>query len=648
MNFHRALSFSAVFLTLIFFVQGVAAKDEWVKLRSKNFQLFGNASVEDIRRVAVKMEKFREIFLRLSGKENLSSPIPTNILVFNTEESFRNYKPAGREEKFANSADGNFQGGADSYYATLSVEGEKTKTFQTIFHDYAHFLFDNDIGRTNAPAWLNEGLAEYFQMTQIEADQNVTLGAQNDEHLRLLRQKKLIPSETFFDFSYYTLNLQSKENVEIFYAQAWALIHYLLEGDNGARNPQFYKFLELLRTGNFPRNAFREAFQINFATLDRELAGYVNQKSLSANVFPVNRLKFDIETQPVSMPEAETKAILGDFLYHTDRIESAAAHLEEALKLDSVSSLTYSSLGLVRMRQKNFSEAKKYLEKAVRLDDNNYLVHYRYAYVLSREGMSEYGFVSGYDFESAEKMRKALNKAIALNPNFAPSYDLYAFISVVRNEEIAKVEKYLDQALALAPGNQWFQLRTAEIFMRKEDFTNARRIAQKVFHSAPTEEIRIYAQNRINLINSLEAQLLSLRNYDDRLRNEIPDKILTDEEFARLRELAILESINNGLRKPRTDEIRILGYLTKIECGEKGIEYSVKIDQKILKLRSKDFENITLVSFAREMSNAQIGCETIKNETFAVITYHPNKTSSASAGEILSIEFVPKNFRFLK
>ena len=646
MNFHPALSFLAVFLTLVFFVSSAPAKDEWIKLRSKNFQVFGNASQEEIRQVAVKMEKFREVFRQMSGKENLGSPIPTNIIVFKNEESFRDYKPANREEKFAAPETGNFQGGEDVRYIALSVKD--IKIFRTIFHDYAHFLFDNEIGRTNTPAWLNEGLAEYYAATQIKDDQNVTLGAQNGEHLRLLRQNKLIPPETFFNFNYYSLNLQSKETVEIFYAQAWTLIHYLLHEKNTAGNPQFNKLVKLIQNGKSLKEAFREAFQIDFAALEKELSEYINRKNFSASLLTSDSLKFDNEIQTSPIEESEAKAILGDFLYHTNRLEAAGAHLEEALKLDPDSSRANSSLGLVRMRQKNFAEAEKYLEKAVRLDDKNYLSHYRYAYVLSREGMSEYGFVAGYDVERAEKMRKALIKAISLNPHFAPSYDLYAFISVVRNEEIAKVEEYLNKALALAPGNQWFKLRSAEIYMRKEDFTNARRIAQKVFQTAPNEEIRIYAQNRINLINSLEAQLLAIRNYDARLRNDFPDRILSDEEFARLRELAILESINKGLRKPQTDEIQVLGYLTKIECGEKGIEYSVKVDKKTLKLRSKDFENITLVSFAKEMSNAQIGCETIKNETLAVITYYPNKNPAGAAGEILSIEFVPQNFKFLK
>ena len=125
-------------------------------------------------------------------------------------------------------------------------------------------------------------------------------------------------------------------------------------------------------------------------------------------------------------------------------------------------------------------------------------------------------------------MREALKKAIGLNPNYAQSYNLYAFISVVRNEEIEEAEEYLKKALLLAPGNQWFQIRSAELFMRKEEFTNARRIALKVFQTAPDEELRIYAQNRINLINSLEAQLISIKNYKDRQKNEISDRVLTD------------------------------------------------------------------------------------------------------------------------
>ncbi len=50
--------------------------------------------------------------------------------------------------------------------------------------------------------------------------------------------------------------------------------------------------------------------------------------------------------------------------------------------------------------------------------------------------MTDFGFVSDYDAGQAEKMQAALKKAIALNPNFAESYSLFALVSVVRNKNL--------------------------------------------------------------------------------------------------------------------------------------------------------------------------------------------------------------------
>ena len=53
----------ALFLTvLVFLPNSVAAKDEWRQVRSKNFNLLGNAGEKDIRKVATKLEQFRETF----------------------------------------------------------------------------------------------------------------------------------------------------------------------------------------------------------------------------------------------------------------------------------------------------------------------------------------------------------------------------------------------------------------------------------------------------------------------------------------------------------------------------------------------------------------------------------------------------------
>lgn len=644
--------FSAACLCLLlgFSTEGVWAKDEWVRVRSKNFQLVGNAAEKDIRLVAAKLEQFREVFRQLYSRVNSDSPTPINVVVFKDEKSFRDFKPVGDDGNAREWVAGYFQSGEDVNYIALSTDGEKARTYRTIFHEYVHYLVSNDIGRSNIPPWFNEGLAEYYETFTIEDDRKISLGNLIDSHLQLLRKNKLMPLETFFGVDNYTLHRQGKDGVGLFYAQAWALMHYLMQGNSGIRSPQLNKFIESVLNGKTPKQAFGETFETDYATMEGELKKYIEQKSYRTSVITLkDRLIFENQMQSSPISEAEAKAVLGDLLYHMNRLPEASVLLEEALKLDGNSGLANASLGLIKMRQEKFAEAGKYLEKAVALDSRNYLTYFLHAYVLSREGMTDFGFVSGYDRERTDKMRESLKKAIELNPSFAESYNLYALVNVVRNEAIDEALELINKALKIAPGNQWYLMRLAEIYSRKEDFANARRIAQKIYQTAPDDRLRVYARTTITNINSYESQLEELKNPRARRESDVTDQPLTEEELARLNEKVMLENINFHLRRPKAIEKRVLGFLTKIECTADEVIYLIKADTQILQLRSENFDSLFLVSYDQTMSDRQVGCGTIKKESFAVVVYRPFDNSRAkAAGEIVSIEFVPKNFRFLK
>src|SRR6185295_18658062 len=95
----------------------VSAKDTWISVRSKNFQLLGNANEKDIRQVGIRLEQFREVFSRLFTSMNVNSPIPTTVIVFKNDESYRPFKPN------ANTS-GYFQPGPDVNYITLRLGGD--------------------------------------------------------------------------------------------------------------------------------------------------------------------------------------------------------------------------------------------------------------------------------------------------------------------------------------------------------------------------------------------------------------------------------------------------------------------------------------------------------------------------------------------
>ncbi|HEY8559929.1 MAG TPA: tetratricopeptide repeat protein [Pyrinomonadaceae bacterium] len=642
----RRITFKIFMICALFAVFGgnaaAQAGDQWLRVQSKNFQLVGNADEPSLHRVATRLEQFRHVFAQLFPQLKFNSPIPTRVVVFKDKQTFDRFNPVEW-------ATGFFQAGEDINYIALPAVAAESENFSTIFHEYTHFLIDNSLGRSKAPPWFNEGIAEYYEQFAIENDQQVTLGGVNAGHLQLLQRTPLIPFETFFATDYYTLHKQSKQNAQLFYAQSWAVVHYLLQGGN-AKRAAFDKFVDLLQHGAAPSDALQQAFGMNSAALETEIKQYAAQKTHAATVIQLKeKLIFDrqFETHPVAA--AEAKAVQGDLLFHTRRFEDAERILLEGLTLDADSSDVNAALGLVKMQQKKYGEAKNYLEKATRNDSQNYLAYYNYALAVSRENMTEYGFASSYGLGDAMKARASLRKAIELNPNYAESYNLYAFINIIRNEELDESIAFIKKALAIAPGNQWYQIRLAELHMRREEFAAARAIAQKIMQTASTDKLKLYAENSVRTINSLEAQLEYIKNYKKRENPEwVTDEPMSDEEIARRRARQMLESLNETLRIPRQDEKRLLGYVTKIECQPNQVVFSVKADEQLLQLRSDSLETLTLISFDANVVNSDFGCGTLKKDVLSVITYRPRAGERATtAGEIVAVEFVPKFFRFL-
>ncbi|HEX8637482.1 MAG TPA: hypothetical protein VF692_05420, partial [Pyrinomonadaceae bacterium] len=205
-------------------------------------------------------------------------------------------------------------------------------------------------------------------------------------------------------------------------------------------------------------------------------------------------------------------------------------------------------------------------------------------------------------------------------------------------------------ALEIAPGNQIYNLRAAELYMRKEEFVRAREIAAKILQTASDDKMKVYAQNTLGQINAWQAHFEALKNQNAREREnpaatEIP---LSEEEIARRTEIAVMQSLNESLRKPRPNEKRILGTLEKIECGENGVVYTIKAGNESLRLQNDSIADVILTGFTSEFVNLQFGCGNLKNDMFAVVTFRANAAeTSKTGGELIALEFVPKKFRFM-
>ena len=321
-----------IFLLVQFSASITQGKDSWTKVQSENFVLVGNASERDIREVAVRLEQFRDAFSRLLTGFRINSSAATRVVVFKSNDAFDPFKPV-YQGKPGNVA-GYFQSGEDVNYITLTTEELADDPFRVIFHEYVHLLLHNTV--RNVPPWLDEGLAEYYSTFDTADDgRKVLLGKVIPGHLLMLRSDHWLPLQTLLSVDRKSPYYNERDKTGIFYAESWALVHYLILGSEGKRLPQLGRFLSLIDANVALDSAFKQAFQMEVEALEKEFKKYVEGHTFRMQIATFERkLEFDRDMTAAPLTEAAAQGYLGDLLLHVNRLSDADARLQQALTLD--------------------------------------------------------------------------------------------------------------------------------------------------------------------------------------------------------------------------------------------------------------------------------------------------------------------------
>jgi tetratricopeptide (TPR) repeat protein len=615
----------------------VIAKDSWVSVRTKNFQLVGNAGEKDIRKVGLKLEQFREVFTRLFPQMKFNTPVPTTVVVFKSDDSYAPFKPG------PNIA-GHFQAGQDVNYIALTTEERGLQDpFSVIFHEYTHLLLENTFD--NLPLWFNEGLAEYYSTFSITDDQKFAIGTAIGNHVFLLRDSKMLPLRTLFEVDHKSPHYNEKKKQGIFYAESWALMHYLIIGKAG-KVEQLGKFMQLLGAKTPLEQAFQQAFEVPFEVMEKELREYVKKDRYNVlNGHFESKLALDTATQVTPLTEAEAQAYLGDLLVHSRRKE-AYTYLEKALKLDPNLGMAHASLGMAYFYEGKVKEARASLERAVAANSQNYLAHYYYAFTLSRTAESE--GVAGYPPELAAKIREHLQKAIALRPDYPESYYLLAFVSVITNQGVDESIASMKRMLSISKGRRDFAIMLAQLYMRKEDFKTARGLLEQIVKTNLTEEERQHAEQLLTGIGRYEAAMAQIEEMNKQGATVVSEQVVGSgigpaqgvpqgppDPSSYLREV---------LRKPKEGETQLQAKLVKIECEAKGIVFVVQTETGLLRLRTAKFDDIEITTFDPKV-NGEITCGPWKAPATVVVCYLAGADKRLKIDGVLkSVEFVPADF----
>jgi len=605
-----------------------AAKENWLSVRSKHFHLVGNASEKDIRKVGVRLEQFRDVFSRIFTRSKASSAIPITVVVFKDDSAFRPYKPLYQGKPAAVS--GYFQPSEDVNYILLTAELRETNPYAVIFHEYVHAL-TSDNSRP-LPPWLSEGIAEYYSSFEVESnEQKVWLGKAIANHVLYLREQKFLPLQRLFAVDHRSPEYNERERKGVFYAQSWALAHYLLLGADGKWRAQFLQFINALAAGRPVDDSFKEIFRTDYAALEKELKNYIGRSAYPAEYVTFKeKLSFDAGIQTTPLSEAEVQYYLGDVLCRIQRRDEGEEHLKRAVALDPKLAPALASLGISRLRQNRFAEARQYLEQAVAANSQNHLAHYYYAFTLYREIFGEGRLVTDLPQDKVKLIRAALDSAIMLAPNFPETYNLLGFIHLATGENLGAGVNAVKKAMAIAPGREEYAMTLAQLYLRQEKFAEARQALEPLARGASRPELQARAESLIETIAKIEQFKAEGNSVTFSRTPPPPDGASVT---------ATPPPPPPTLRR-RVDGDKLKGLLTRIDCDDKGMTLTVKSGDRTVKLHTSAPERIQFITHTPDLSG-EITCGPINPAKQVVVTYRTSTDAkSPFDGEPVAVEFV--------
>ncbi len=607
-----------------------SAKDVWLRAQSKHFTLIGDASEKEILKVGARLEQFHEVitqvFSQIFPPSVLKSSIPITVIVFKNDSVYKPFKPLyqGRPADVS----GHFQSSGDAAYIALAVGGEERDPYAVIFHEYVHALTSD--GARPLPTWVSEGLAEYFSSFEAPGGgKKVRLGKAVASHARLLRERKPLSLETLLAVDQNSPFYIDADKKHLFYAESWALTHYLLHGGGARRRSEFREFINALAQGKRAAESFSRAFQTDFATVELELRNYISRGVYPAEEMAVAQpFGFAAEIETAALSEAEVQAYLGDMLWRIHRSEEGEAFLNRAISIDPALSMAHFSLGTLKLRQNRYSEAKRRLRHAVEAGSQNHLAHYYYALAIHRENADESQYVSDFPEGAVELMREALGRARRLNPDFADTYKQLAFINLVLGEELDEAVNLINRAIELAPEREDIVYTLAQIQMRRKDYAVARQIARRLASAAVKADIRDRANSMLENIVKIEELMAKIKaesaargghasGGDDPASTRPP---LPGQRF-------------------KGDQVR--GYLTRIDCDDGSITLTVRSESRLFKFHTLQRGQLIFIRYTPEIPTS-VTCGPISPAKPVIVTYRRSPQSGFANidGEPIGVEFV--------
>ena len=592
--------------------------ENWLQITSPHFVVITNSSEKQGRRIADQFERMRSLFQVLFPRIQMdASGAPVIVVAVKDEKDMRALEPAEYLAKGSLTLGGLFLSSPDKNYVLMREDASGEHPYAVIYHEYTHFLQRK--AAEWMPLWMNEGLAEFFQNTDIE-QKDALLGKPDAEDIRWLRQNRLLALPTLFSVDEKSPYYHEEHKGSIFYAESWAMIHMIETSDYEQKTHRLDDYAKLLIQRVDPVTAAGQAFG-DLRKLQAALEAYV-QRSSFGYFKKTTTIEVDDSTfkmQPLSSSQAD--AVRADLLAYDSRTSDAQALLDHVLQEDPKNVLAHETKGYLEFRQGHQEEARKWYGDAVRLDSQSFLAHYYYAVMTmnSDSGTAE-----------QEQVESSLRTAIKLNPAFAPAMDRLAVYLAMRRKNLDEARMQELSAITIEPSNVGYRLNMANILMEMElgdraiqVLQAAAKVAKNPAESQAVDNMLMHAQEYAEMQAKVAAR---------KQAGEMAGTVTTEETTSEppVPNLEHREFVAKGPHR------FVIGTLKSVHCDVPALDLTVSTKDKQLAVHGDNFFRVQFTTLGFQASGELNPCKDLENRP-AKVEYVESADPSVTP-QLISVE----------
>lgn len=391
-----------------------AALAQWRRADSENFVVYSDGSERSLREYTAKLERFDALLTaRFGGPRTGGDHRRLPVYLVGDGRALRVAAPG-------------LPPGISGYYSTsendifaVLVRGESD---DILLHEYAHHVMAR-AGDARYPGWFKEGFAEFFATATVTESGEASFGLPSPGRMNALKQNRWLPMDVVLRAES-SFAITGETDLGMFYAQSWALTHWLLADAARIRNMSAY--VAAVNGGQDPVAAWQAIFGMTPEQLTAALRAHVNGRLSYAKLnMPPIRPEITVTTlspaaAAVLLPainarswnEAETD---GPALLAT--LRAAAGRFPD-------DPLALVALGRAEMRWGDAAAAEAVLTRALERDPGNVE-----GLILMADLATEHGADATDEGEQTRQWdmaREFLNRALEADPTDSRIYSAQA------------------------------------------------------------------------------------------------------------------------------------------------------------------------------------------------------------------------------